>query len=87
MNKRRYKVSLAVERIREIAEFLNRYKAHRSLSSQERRHIERTAKELTKASENSNSPTVWVKAESIGDALKVFLAIYESMGVTENKIK
>ncbi len=87
MNKRRYKVSLAVERIREITEFMTRYESHGSLSSQERRHIERVAKELSKASENSNSPAVWVKTELISDALKVFLAIYESMGVTDNKIK
>ncbi len=83
--RQRYKVSLAVERMREIEAFFEFYQSHPSLSSQERRRIELILKEITKVLENSNSPCVWVKAELVGDILRVFLRIYESSGVEDNE--
>lgn len=81
MNKRRYKVSLAVERVHEIRDFIQEvYQSHASLSSQERRQIGRVLKELTKALENSSSPSVWVKSDLVGEILEVFLTVYESVG-------
>ena len=86
MSTRRHKVFLAVERIREITDFFESHKSHKRLSSQERRQFERVLKELTKALQNANSPFVWVKAELIGETLKAFLRIYDSIDVTDNKI-
>jgi uncharacterized protein YbaP (TraB family) len=83
----RYKVSLAVERIREITDFLESHKSHRNLSSQERRQFERVLKELTKELQNSNESRVWVNTEIIGEVLNVFLRIYESTDVMDNKIE
>ena len=85
MGKRRYKISLAVERLREVEILLGFHRSHSNLSSQERRRIEVIRKELTKVLENSNSPFVWIKAELVGDILRVFLEIYESFGVNENE--
>jgi hypothetical protein len=85
MGKQRYKISLAVERLREVETFFEIHRSHRSLSSQERRRIEVIRRELRKALENSNSPFVWVKADLVGDILRVFLKIYKSFGVNDNE--
>ena len=85
MGKRRYKISLAVGRLRELETFFEINRSHRSLSSQERRRIDVIRKELTRALENSNSPFVWIKAELVGEILRVFLRIYESFDVNENE--
>ena len=85
MGKRRYKISLAVERLREVGTFIEVYRSHSNLSSQERRRIEVIRREITKALENSNSPFVWINAEVVSDILRVFLQIYESFGVNENE--
>lgn len=76
--RRRYKIVMTVERIREIMEFLQVHSSHINLSSQERRHIEGTLKELNKAFENSNTASVWISYELVENILQALLRVFES---------
>ena len=89
MNKRqrRYKVALAVERIREVMEFLERYISHASLSSQERRHVGQTLRELKRTMENTNSTSVWITSNFVGEILDALLKAYDLRGEDSNEIK
>ena len=89
MNKkqRRYKVALAVERIREVTEFLELYISHASLSSQERRHVGQTLRELKRTMENANSTSVWITSNVVGEILDALLKAYDLRGEDSNEIK
>ena len=89
MNKRqrRYKVALAVERIREVMEFFERYISLASLSSQERRHVGQMLRELKRTLENANSTSVWITSNIVGEILDALLKAYDLRGEDSNEIK
>ncbi len=76
--RRRYKIVMTVERIHEVMEFLQVRLSHINLSSQERRHIEGTLKELKKNFENSNTAYVWISHELVENILQDLLRVFES---------
>jgi len=85
--RRRYKVALAVERIREVTEFLELYISHASLSSQERRHVGQTLRELKRTMENANSTSVWISSNLVGEILDALLKAYDPRGEDRGEIK